>query len=42
MKKKREPWYRKFIFNALVWLACKVLAPIPLLGTIAEVMAFAC
>jgi hypothetical protein len=41
MKKKRKPWFRKFIVNALIWLASKILEPIPVLGTLAQVVAFA-
>jgi len=41
MKKEREPWYRKFFINALLWLACKILEPIPVLGILADMVAFA-
>jgi hypothetical protein len=41
MKKKREPWFRKFFVNALLWLASKILEPIPVLGALVQVVAFA-
>ena len=41
MKKKREPWYRKFFVNALLWLAAKILQPIPVVGVLAEFVCLA-
>jgi hypothetical protein len=41
MRKKRKPWFRKFVRNALLWLAAKILEPIPVLGTLAEIVSFA-
>jgi hypothetical protein len=41
MKKKREPWFRRFVRNALIWLAAKIFEPIPVFGTLVELVGFA-
>ena len=41
MSKKREPWYRRFFVNALLWLASKILEPIPVIGILVNMVAFA-
>jgi hypothetical protein len=41
MRKRRKSWFRKFLVNAIMWLAAKILQPIPIIGTLAEVVALA-
>lgn len=40
-KSQMRPWLKKLFVGAMVWLAKKVFAPIPVLGIMAEIVAFA-
>lgn len=40
-KSQIRPWFKKLILGAIVWFAKKVLEPIPVLGAVAEIVAFA-
>lgn len=40
-KSQLRPWLKKLFMGAIVWFAKKVLEPIPVLGVVAEIVAFA-
>ncbi len=39
--KKKERWYHKVFRNLVVWFAKQLLKPVPILGALVEVVAFA-
>jgi len=36
-----RPWFKKLIIGAILWLTKKLFEPIPVVGAVAEIVAFA-